>query len=52
VLIANVPARTLFDGVHWSDLAGLAAATVILCALSRAVFSGRVAALRQCVVVM
>jgi ABC-2 type transport system permease protein len=38
LLIANVPARTLFDGVHWSDLAGLAAATTILCALSLAVF--------------
>ena len=38
LLIANVPARTLFKGVHWGDLAGLAAATGILCALSRVVF--------------
>jgi ABC-2 type transport system permease protein len=38
LLIANVPARTLFDGVHWSDLAGLVAMTTILCVLSRLVF--------------
>lgn len=44
LLIANVPARTLFSGVDWRDLAGLAAATIILCALSRFVF---LAGLRQ-----
>jgi len=38
LLIANVPAHTLFAGVQWGDLAGLLAMTVILCTLSRMVF--------------
>ena len=38
LLIANVPARTLFDGVHWSDLAGLVAVTAFFLGLSRLVF--------------
>jgi ABC-2 type transport system permease protein len=38
LLIANVPARTLFDGVHWSDLAGLVVVTAVFLGLSRLVF--------------
>jgi ABC-2 type transport system permease protein len=38
LLIANVPARTLLYGLNGIDLAGLAAATAILFALSTAVF--------------
>jgi len=38
LLIANVPARTLFAGVQWGDLFGLLAVTVVLCGLSRQVF--------------
>ena len=38
LLIANVPARTLFDGVHWGDLAGLTIVCAVLCLLSRVVF--------------
>jgi ABC-2 type transport system permease protein len=38
LLIANVPARTLFSGVQWGDVAGLVAAAVIFLGLSRAVF--------------
>ena len=38
LLIANVPARTLFEGVNWGDLAGLTAVCVVLCLCSRLVF--------------
>jgi ABC-2 type transport system permease protein len=38
LLIANVPARTLFSGVHWGDLAGLIAVTIFFLAMSRLVF--------------
>jgi ABC-2 type transport system permease protein len=38
LLVANVPARTLFAGVHWADLAGLTAVCAVLCVLSRLVF--------------
>jgi len=38
LLIANVPARTLLDGLNGPDLAGMACATAVLLALSRAVF--------------
>ncbi len=38
LLIANVPARTLRDGIHWRDLAGIGAATLILLVLSTLVF--------------
>jgi len=38
LLIANVPARTLFAGVHWGDLAGLIVVCVVFSALSRLVF--------------
>jgi ABC-2 type transport system permease protein len=38
LLIANVPARTLLDGISASDLAGMAAATFLLLALSSLVF--------------
>jgi ABC-2 type transport system permease protein len=38
LLIANVPARTLLDGIDWRDLGGMAAATFILLAISSFVF--------------
>jgi ABC-2 type transport system permease protein len=38
LLIANVPAHTLFAGVHWGDLLGLVAVCAVLCLLSRLVF--------------
>jgi ABC-2 type transport system permease protein len=38
LLIANVPARTLLYGLNGLDLAGMACATAILLALSRAIF--------------
>jgi ABC-2 type transport system permease protein len=38
LLIANVPARTLLYGLNGFDLAGMACATAVLLALSRAVF--------------
>ncbi len=51
LLIANVPARTLLYGLDGYDLAGMAAATAVLLALSTLVFPGRPAPLRQRVVV-
>jgi ABC-2 type transport system permease protein len=38
LLIANVPARSLFDGVHMWDVVGLSAATALLLIASTAVF--------------
>jgi ABC-2 type transport system permease protein len=38
LLIANVPASTLLHGLRWRDLAGMAAATALLVALSTWVF--------------
>ena len=38
LLIANVPARTLLKGIHWSDLLGMSAVTAVLLAISTAMF--------------
>ena len=38
LLIANVPARTLLHGIRWSDLGGMALATLALLVLSTFVF--------------
>jgi ABC-2 type transport system permease protein len=38
LLIANVPARSLFSGINYGDLAALAGATALLVAASTAVF--------------
>jgi ABC-2 type transport system permease protein len=38
LLIANVPARTLLDGIDWRDLGGMAAATFLLLVVSSFVF--------------